>query len=168
MDASRSDDRLRWVVVGGGTKRSEMETFVREHQVGNAVLKPYQPRERLGELLSLGDVHLVTIAEGFGGLLVPSKFYGVLAAGRPVLYVGPRESEVADVIDEASCGMVIRQGDVEALVAAIRQLRGDAALAREMGRRAREAFERDYTRTRACGRWHELLQRIDHRPVTNA
>jgi hypothetical protein len=166
MDAVRTDDGLRWVVVGGGTKRAEMETFVRDHAVSNALLKPYQPRDRLGELLALGDVHLVTIAEGFAGLLVPSKFYGVLAAGRPVLYVGPRESEVADVILAADCGRVIAQGDAAGLVAAIDGLRRDPDVARGMGKRARIAFEREFTRERACARWHALLRAIDRRPLT--
>jgi colanic acid biosynthesis glycosyl transferase WcaI len=163
MDALRRDDGLRWVVVGGGKKRQEMETFVREHAISNAVLKPYQPRDRLGELLALGDVHLVTIADGFEGLLVPSKFYGVLAAGRPVLYVGPRNSEVADVIESTACGMVIGQGDATGLIRAIAELRRDPAMVSAMGERARTVFEREYTRDRACGRWHELLRRIDGR-----
>jgi glycosyltransferase involved in cell wall biosynthesis len=163
MEAMRKDEGLRWVVVGGGTKRAEVETFVREHAICNAVLRPYQRRERLGELLALGDVHLVTIAEGFDGLLVPSKFYGVLAAGRPVVYVGPRDTEVARVIASASCGVLIAQGDSAALVQAIQSLRADPTLVEAMGRRARVAFERDYTRDRACDRWHELLRRIDHR-----
>ena len=90
MQATRADDSIRWVIVGGGTKRGELEEFVLSNDIVNAVLKPYQPREGLGELLSLGNVHLVSIAGNFSGLLVPSKFYGVLAAARPVLYVGPR------------------------------------------------------------------------------
>ena len=163
MEALREDDGLRWVVVGGGTKRVEMETFVLDHAIPNAVLKPYQPRDRLGELLALGDVHLVTIADGFAGLLVPSKFYGVLAAGRPVLYVGPRDSEVAHVIDSTGCGMVIGQGDAVGLLRAIKTLRGDPSLADSMGARARAAFEREFTRAQACGRWHALLREIDGR-----
>jgi glycosyltransferase involved in cell wall biosynthesis len=155
------------VVVGGGTKRAEMETFVREHDIRNAVLKPYQPRERLGELLGLADVHLVTIAEGFGGLLVPSKFYGVLAAGRPVIYVGPRDSEVAEVILSEGCGHVVAQGDASGLVQAIDGLRSDPSLAREMGQRARRVFERDYTSVQACGQWHAMLRVIDGRDAAD-
>lgn len=163
MDSLRGDDSIRWVVVGGGTKRAEMESYVREHTITNAVLRPYQARERLGELLSLGDVHLVTIADGFAGLLVPSKFYGVLAAGRPVIYVGPVGSEVASVIESVGCGRVIRQGDANALVEAIQMLQRDPALAQDMGRRARAAFEAQYTRARACDRWRNLLLQIDRR-----
>ncbi len=160
MQATRADDSIRWVIVGGGTKRGELEAFVQAHDIVNAVLKPYQPREALGELLSLGNVHLVSVAENFSGLLVPSKFYGVLAAARPVLYVGPRESEVARVIEESKCGLVIEQGDSAGLVKAIETLHADPQLAQVMGRRAREAFERTFTRSHACERWLRLLQNV--------
>jgi glycosyltransferase involved in cell wall biosynthesis len=160
MQATRADDSIRWVIVGGGTKRGELEAFVQAHDIVNAVLKPYQPREALGELLSLGNVHLVSVAENFSGLLVPSKFYGVLAAARPVLYVGPRESEVARVIEESQCGLVIEQGDSAGLVKAIETLHADPQLAQAMGRRAREVFERTFTRSLACERWLRLLQQV--------
>ena len=160
MQATRADDSIRWVIVGGGTKRGELEAFVQAHDIVNAVLKPYQPREALAELLSLGNVHLVSVAENFSGLLVPSKFYGVLAAARPVLYVGPRESEVARVIEESKCGLVIEQGDSAGLVKAIETLHADPQLAQAMGRRAREVFERTFTRSHACERWLRLLQNV--------
>ena len=160
MQATRADDSIRWVIVGGGTRRGELEAFVQAHDIVNAVLKPYQPREALGELLSLGNVHLVSVAENFSGLLVPSKFYGVLAAARPVLYVGPRESEVARVIEESKCGLVIEQGDSAGLVKAIETLHADPQLAQAMGRRAREVFERTFTRSHACERWLRLLQNV--------
>jgi glycosyltransferase involved in cell wall biosynthesis len=160
MQATRADDSIRWVIVGGGTKRGELEAFVQAHDIVNAVLKQYQPREALGELLSLGNVHLVSVAENFSGLLVPSKFYGVLAAARPVLYVGPRESEVARVIEESQCGLVIEQGDSAGLVKAIETLHADPQLAQAMGRRAREVFERTFTRSHACERWLRLLQNV--------
>lgn len=160
MQATRADDSIRWVIVGGGTKRGELEAFVQAHDIVNAVLKPYQPREALGELLSLGNVHLVSIAGNFSGLLVPSKFYGVLAAARPVLYVGPRETEVARVIEESQCGLVIEQGDSAGLVKAIETLHADPQLAQAMGRRAREVFERTFTRSHACERWLRLLQNV--------
>ena len=160
MQATRADDSIRWVIVGGGTKRGELEEFVLSNDIVNAVLKPYQPREGLGELLSLGNVHLVSIAGNFSGLLVPSKFYGVLAAARPVLYVGPRESEVARVIEESKCGLVIEQGDSAGLVKAIQMLHADPRLAQAMGQRAREVFERTFTRSHACERWLRLLQNV--------
>ena len=155
-----TEDSLRWVVVGGGTKKAELEQFVQTQQIHNAVLQPYQPRGRLGELLALGDVHLVTMANEFAGLMVPSKFYGVLAAGRPLIFIGPRTSEVARVVLDEGCGVVVEPGDGEGLSRAVQRLRQDPDAARQMGIRGRRVLVERYDTQRACESWHALLHRI--------
>jgi glycosyltransferase involved in cell wall biosynthesis len=155
-----NEDPLRWVIVGGGTKKAELENFVQTQRIGNAVLRPYQPRGRLGELLALGDVHLVTMANEFEGLMVPSKFYGVLAAGRPLIFIGPRSSEVARVVIDEGCGIVVDPGDGQGLSDAVQALRRDPDRAREMGMRGRRVLVERYDTRRACEIWHSLLHRI--------
>lgn len=156
----REDDSIRWVFAGGGVMRPVLEDFIRSHQIGNVVMKPYQPRDRLGELISLGDVHLVLVADGFSGLLLPSKFYGIMAAGRPAIYVGPDDCEVARVIVERQCGFSMRNGDGQALVAAIQELRHDPSMALAMGLRGRRALEADYSMQRACSAWEKVIHDI--------
>ena len=155
MLALRDDDDIRWVIVGGGVAWPRIEEFIARHRIQNVVLKPYQPRSRLGELIALGDVHLVLVADGFEGLLIPSKFYGVMAAGRPTIYVGPESTEVAQVIQEEDCGYVIPNGNTGKLVGAIRRLQRDPVLALTMGLRGRRALERHYSMQIACAKWHE-------------
>ena len=153
----RDDDDIRWVFVGGGVTRPLVERHVEQNAITNVVMEPYQPRERLGSLISLGDVHLVLIAEGFEGLLLPSKFYGIMAAARPTIYVGPHASEVAKVIREEQCGFVVNVGDGAGLVEAIRRLRRDPVLALTMGLRGRRALERSYSMQHACRHWADLV-----------
>jgi colanic acid biosynthesis glycosyl transferase WcaI len=160
MRRTRGDDSLRWVIVGGGTKKAGVDAFVARESIGNAVLQPYQPRTRLADLISLGDVHLVTVAEGFEGLMVPSKFYGVLAAARPTIYIGPETSEVAQVIQAEKCGIVVRQGDGAGLAAAVKQLASDPAGARAMGQRGRDVLLQKYGTEMACERWQRMLHQI--------
>jgi glycosyltransferase involved in cell wall biosynthesis len=155
MLALRDDDDIRWVIVGGGVAWPKIEEFIARHRISNVVLKPYQPRARLGELIALGDVHLVLVADGFEGLLIPSKFYGVMAAGRPTIYVGPESTEVAQVISEEQCGFVIPNGNTGKLVGAIRRLQRDPVLALTMGLRGRRALEQSYSMQIACAKWHE-------------
>jgi glycosyltransferase involved in cell wall biosynthesis len=157
MLRTRDDDSLRWVIVGGGTKKGSVDTFVNKERIPNAVLRPYQPRSRLADLISLGDVHLVTVTEGFEGLMVPSKFYGVLAAARPTIYVGPDTSEVARVIQAERCGIVVRQGDGAGLADAVRRLAADPEEARAMGARGRNVLTRLYGTPIACARWQTML-----------
>jgi glycosyltransferase involved in cell wall biosynthesis len=155
MLALRDDDSIRWVIVGGGLAWPRIEEFIRRHQIPNVILRPYQPRAHLGDLIALGDAHLVLVADGFEGLLIPSKFYGVMAAGRPTIYIGPEETEVARVIQEEECGFVIPNSDPSRLVAAIEKLRRDPVTSLSMGLRGRRALERSYSMQLACRRWRE-------------
>jgi len=158
--AMRDEQGLCWVVVGGGTKKQEIDEFVRREAIGNVVLRGYQPRERLGDLLTLADVHLVTIASEFDGLMVPSKFYGILASGRPVIFIGPFTSEVARVIEEHRCGLIVTPGDGRGLERAVRRLRANPDEAREMGLRGRAVLEARFNTLQACETWYRLAHRI--------
>jgi glycosyltransferase involved in cell wall biosynthesis len=108
-----------FLMIGGGPRRAEVEAAAHRLELGNMRFLSAQPREVLAESLSAADAHLVTMREALCGLVVPSKFYGVLAAGRPCLFVGPEESEVARTIQETGAGRVIAAGDGEGLAAAI-------------------------------------------------
>jgi len=158
MHALKDDDSIRWVFVGGGVMRPHLEQFVADNQITNVIMRPYQPRSNLSELIALGDVHLVLIADGFEGTLLPSKFYGVMAAARPAIYIGPERSEVAYVINEVQCGFSLRNGDSEALVSAIKRLQCDPAVALAMGLRGRRAIEDWYSMQRACAMWRECIR----------
>ena len=104
----------------------------------------YEERGRLGELLGWGDVGLVTQRAETVGTLVPSKTYGVMAAGRGVVYVGPGESEVGRMVEEEGVGWRVSNGDVEGFAGLMERLRGDKDEVRRVGARAREVFERRY------------------------
>lgn len=157
MLAAKDDDGIRWVIVGDGVVRPKVERFVEEHGIRNVVVKPYQARSRLGELISLGDVHLVLMASNFEGVILPSKFYGIMAAGRPAVFVGPEGSEIAQTIKERRCGVVVPNGSAAELLKVIEVLRNDTAYSLSLGRRGREALEERYSRERACESWHALL-----------
>jgi len=148
---------IQFVFVGGGKQMQAMRDFVSEHKLAQVQFHPYQPRQQLGDLISLGDVHLMSLREDLTGMLVPSKLFGVLAAARPVLFVGDAASEVAQVVNEANCGQTIRVGDVDGLVEAIEQFADDPDLVREMGAAGREALEQRYDRVLACAAWERLL-----------
>jgi glycosyltransferase involved in cell wall biosynthesis len=107
--------------------------------------------------LSMADVHLISMRPEMTGVVVPGKLYGVMAAGRPAIFVGPRLCESADAIRTAGCGITIDRGDVDGLVAALTHLAGDPSLARRMGERGRSAFLAAYERRLCCGQWHEVL-----------
>ena len=113
---------LHFLFVGAGAQRAWVEARVTELGLSNVSFQPYQPLDRLVLSLSVPDVHLVSLKPELEGLIVPSKFYSVLAAGRPVLFVGDPKSEMARRIDEAGCGLAFSVGAAADLASAIRQL----------------------------------------------
>jgi glycosyltransferase involved in cell wall biosynthesis len=158
-EALNDDSRIRFAFVGGGKRKSEVEQFVRDHDI-NATIAPYQPREKLDSMLSCGDVHLVTLKPGYEGIVVPSKLFGIMAAGRPAIFIGPPESEGALVLTEQDCGIVIPPGDADGLVNTIRQLADDPQRCSAMGENARNALQQHYDRMHACAAWQQLLEQL--------
>lgn len=154
----RHDDRIRFVFAGGGKRKAEVESFVRERGLENAVLAPYQPREKLDASLSCADVHLVSLAEGIEGIMVPCKLFGAMAAARPSIFIGLPSSEIARVLEENGAGLCVPPGDVDGLVNAITTLASDAPFSAAMGERARQALGAAYDRDRACEQWRVLLE----------
>lgn len=93
--------------VGNGPRLAEVQAQVERAALGNVRFLPFQPKEQLAESLSAADLHLACMQEDMYGLVVPSKVYGILAAGRPCVFLGPAESEVAQVVEEFECGAVL-------------------------------------------------------------
>ncbi|HAW95267.1 MAG TPA: glycosyltransferase WbuB [Phycisphaerales bacterium] len=157
----RDDDRIRFAFVGGGKRKSTVETFVHEHDLEETcILAPYQPRERLDELLSAADAHLVTLLSGREGVMVPCKLFGILAVSRPALYVGPAESEISRVIVENDCGASVLPGDSARLARTITGYADDPESCRQVGARARAALEASHTMHQRCVAWTELLENV--------
>ena len=116
------------------------------------------PREWLHASLSLADVHLISMKPEMNGIVVPGKLYGAMAAGRPIIFVGPEHCEPADTIRHAGCGFTLPAGDASALVQALSLLASDESLARRMGERPRTSFIAHYEQRLCCNRWRELIE----------
>jgi colanic acid biosynthesis glycosyl transferase WcaI len=159
-----SDSRITFVFTGGGERKSELIDLLKRSGATNYIDGPYQPRERLGELLSAADVHLASLREGSEGIMVPSKLYGVLAAGRPVVFVGSQKGEGAQVIDEERCGIVVPCGDRAAFVGAIRFYADNRSEVDAAGQRGRDALTRKWSASHALRKWSRLVAAVASRP----
>lgn len=158
--AHRDAGKVRFVFVGGGKRRAEVEAFIKQEGLSRAAWFDYVPREKLGESLAAADLHLISLKEGVEGIMVPSKLFGIMAAGRPSVFVGHPASEIARVLTETDSGVVIREGDAKGLADTILALRNNPARCAAMGRRAREAIAGRYDRDSACLQWAELLEAL--------
>jgi colanic acid biosynthesis glycosyl transferase WcaI len=162
--ANHSNDevaaRVSFLFVGGGAQFPKLEREIMDLQLRNVSTRPYQPRERLAQTLGVADLHLVSLNPKCEGLIFPSKFYGIAAAGRPMLYIGFRKSELARLIRDIECGFTVDPGDGDMLMARILQLANDASLSTRMGARARNAFEERWNKEHAVAKWTEVLGAI--------
>jgi glycosyltransferase involved in cell wall biosynthesis len=121
---------------------------------------PYQKRERLPSSLSSADVHVVGLAKGLAGYVVPSRLYGVLSAGRPVIAAADDDSETARLVSDAGCGIVLEPGRPELLARTIRAAHDGAYDLEGMGRRGREYVEREADRSVAMERYRKLVAEL--------
>jgi glycosyltransferase involved in cell wall biosynthesis len=144
MRQLRDDSRFRFVFAGGGARRKRLEKFCRAEGIGMAEFRPYARRSELGRSLAEGHVGLVTQVAETMGAVVPSKTYGIMAAGRPVLYIGPQGATPARILEGHECGWRVEPGDTAGLVRLLERLEQDRSLVREAGGRARRAFEQFY------------------------
>jgi colanic acid biosynthesis glycosyl transferase WcaI len=152
---------LRVVIAGFGARHREMVALSRRLEVGDRVrFFPYQPRERLPLSLSSADLHVVGLAKGLAGYVVPSRLYGVLAAARPVIAAAEGTSETARLVRRVGCGIVIEPGKPELLARTIRAAAEGAYDLAEMGRRGREYVEREADRSVAMRRYRALVAEL--------
>ena len=137
-------DEAGFVFVGEGAMRPQVEALA--HGVEKIRFLPFRPAEQVPYVLAAGDVHLITIKRGLEGVVVPSKLYSTLAAGRPILALAPEGSDVARVVRRTGCGVVVDPDDPRALADAVRALAHDRERLAHMGERALAAagdFARD-------------------------
>ncbi|MCU1245162.1 MAG: putative colanic acid biosynthesis glycosyl transferase [Acidobacteria bacterium] len=154
--AVRAMPDVAFLFIGAG---AQLERVQRETAgAANVTFRPYQTRRRLSDSLSVADVHLVSLQPALEGLIVPSKFYGILAVARPVIFIGASGGELARLIGEHGCGLVVAPGDADGLAEAIRRLAADPALAADMGRRGRALYEARFAPELALAGWEHILQ----------
>ena len=144
--------------TGGGFHFAQL----RDANLANVSVRGYVTEARLGEGLAACDVHLVTLLPAFEGLIVPSKFYAVAAAGRAVIFIGASDGEIARAIAAHGCGVTVEAGNSAALASAIEDLRTNPAKLRAIGERARSAFEREWNKPIALARWREIVAAVEN------
>jgi glycosyltransferase involved in cell wall biosynthesis len=153
MRELRDENEIEFLITGGGAQLDAIQ----KERLPNVRFADYAPRERLSESLSMADAHLVTLLPSLEGLIVPSKFYGVLAVGRPVLFIGSTSGELARIIVKHDCGIVIESGDGAGLARCIRELAQDRGRARAMGERGRLLYETTFAPPIAMAAWERVL-----------
>lgn len=154
----KSDPNVVFLMIGGGAGMTQLEREVRERGLRNFRFLAYQPRESLSDCLAAADVHLVSLRPALEGLIVPSKFYGILAAARPVVFIGDPDGEVARHIRRSACGATISIGQTAQLAQLLSEWRSDRALLERMGEAGIQYYRERYSARRALDQWFLVLK----------
>ena len=152
----QDEPRLLFMFIGGGVGKREVEAL----RLPNVRTLPYQPLETLRHSLSAADLHLVTMGNEVVGIVHPCKLYGAMAVARPILYVGPEESHISDLLRREAFGWALRHGDVEGAVTFFRELLSMPEGERvSRGTRGHSVVQSELSKSILCNRLCDLLER---------
>ena len=154
----RDVDDFRIVIVGSGARSRELEALAERLDIDNIDFLPYQPREQLPLSLSAASVHFVGLARGLAGYIVPSRLYGILAAGRPVIVGADADSETAQVVERVGAGVTIPPGQPAELARVIREAYEGRLDLEGMGARAREFVVAEADRSVSIARYQAVFR----------
>ncbi|MCX7140129.1 MAG: glycosyltransferase family 4 protein [Proteobacteria bacterium] len=155
-----SADSIRFLFIGGGAQRQTVEDEVRRRGLSNVQFRPYQDRAGLSFSLCVGDVHLVSQRPEVEGYVFPSKLYGILAAGRPVVFIGDPQGEISLLVEGQKIGVAVRQGDAAELADQLIRIASNALLREGMGERARRLLCERFDKAVAFKAWLGLLSKL--------
>ncbi|MEL7111012.1 MAG: glycosyltransferase family 4 protein [Pseudomonadota bacterium] len=154
----RDHEKIKFLFIGGGFLRERLQSELSVRNLTNVVLKPYMPREALPDSLSLPNLHWASLIPSLEGYIVPSKVYGVAAAGRPLLMIGDPNGEISRMIAHFDFGLNVPCGDSRGASDVILNLYSDKARLRALGANARAFIEGNASRKLAQKRWYTLVQ----------
>lgn len=156
----RREKGIYFLIVGEGSKKRELMKKAKDYKLNNFMFLSYQPKDELKYSLNAGDLHLVTLRKGLAGSIVPSKVYGIMAAGRPFVASIDRKSEVAYVAKEFNCGIITEPENVEELIKAIIWSFEHPKELERMGKNGRKAVVENFDRSIAYAKWRNLLGQV--------
>lgn len=150
-------DDIVFLFIGEGHKKQWSKDFADKWKLKNCQFHSYVDREDLGFSLKSADIGLVSLLEGQEGLSVPSKTFGLMAAGVPVIAIMSNTSEIARIVEEEQCGVVVRPGEPEELVNAILNLYNDRLKLSDMSKHAMKAIKNKYNLRTAAEAYYEII-----------
>jgi colanic acid biosynthesis glycosyl transferase WcaI len=164
LEAARqlqNEPRIVFLIVGGGHFVQALSSRVRDlHLEDRFVFQPYQQQTALNDTLNLPDLHWISLRPELEGLIVPSKFYSIAAAGKPMVIISAKDGELATVVRRGACGFVIEPGDSAGLASLLARLAGEPHDLIRLGRAARAMSDTHFSRDQAFQGWQQLLTDI--------
>lgn len=159
-DLMKTEKDIRFVLIGEGVKKEELISLVEHKALKNLVILPFQPRSAYEAMMAAADISLVTLSPDAHHTSLPSKTFNIMSSGRPILVVTPENSEIANLVQDAHCGIAISPGRPAELAQAILDLKKDVPRLAAMGANGRQRLEEQYSRQRCIKLFDEDFQRM--------
>ncbi|MEO2223854.1 glycosyltransferase family 4 protein [Priestia megaterium] len=154
-------DNLAFVFIGEGAVKQKLQDFTTENNISNVLFLPYQSKDFIKYSLNVADLHLVVNQKGIKGVSVPSKIYGVMAAGKPILGVLEQGSEAQRLIEESDCGKVVEPQDYSNVIKTILYFyKMDGSKLTEIGLNGREYLEKKLKKETSINKYREVLKTL--------
>lgn len=155
--ALKDQEDILFLFIGEGGKKPAIKKVVEDDELTNVSILPYQERDNLAYSLGMGDIHILTLQEGYRYLAAPSKLYGILAAGKPIIFIGEKKCYISKILENKECGYHVDIDDFEALKNLIIQLKNDKHAMVKLGNNSRKLFEDKYTLDKIANLYIELF-----------
>jgi glycosyltransferase involved in cell wall biosynthesis len=151
---------IRFALIGRGSQEQTLRKIVSDRHLTNVNFYDYQPQGELHVSLSAADLHLVPLTGEISQCLMPSKLYGILAAGRPWLTNAPAGTELHEITKDHQTGIVVPPESIEAIAGQIEWAADHRALLQEMGRNAEHLAETTYSRKLSTEKFERILNHV--------
>lgn len=157
----KDNQDMVFLFIGEGAVKQQLMDYAKLHQLKNMIFLPYQPKEFIRYSLNAADVHLVVNQKGIKGVSVPSKIYGVMAAGRPILGVLEQGSEAERLISESGSGIIVEPQDYNEIISAIHYFyHEDRDSLNKMGLNGRKYLEAHLRKETSIGKYRGVLESV--------
>jgi glycosyltransferase involved in cell wall biosynthesis len=151
---------VQFVFIGGGAKQGQIEAYGKGFGLDNVLLLPYQPRQTLPQSLAACDLAAIGLIPGAEDTVAPCKFYGILASGRGVVLIARRSCDLAQLVLQEGCGIVVEPGEAAELAQRLLELSHNPAAVAAMGERSRSLYQRRFGLERSMERYAALLEQL--------
>lgn len=160
---NRRPENMIFIFIGGGMRQKELIESFDNKNPDNVLIFPFLPNNTYSYSVSACHVALVSFRKGCEGMAVPSKIIGIMAAGIPVIALVPVNSEIAIILKEEKCGIVVEPGDIEGLLSALDLLKSDEKLRAEFGFNGHKAFQKKYTLNIVAAQYISLIRQLERK-----
>jgi glycosyltransferase involved in cell wall biosynthesis len=156
----KNDNSIKFIFAGHGNKMTILKSIVKEEKLENVTIFDFFHGKDFQDALNISDCFLVSLTDGLTGLAVPSKTYSYMMAGKPIIAIIGKNSDIAKDLLENEAGYAMEVGHVSELINAINELKNNEAKREQMGKNCREIFLKKYTKEKCTKQYADIIKRI--------